>query len=220
MAMSGATDLSNCSLCLQRLTDVVTIPCGHAYCRGCTVGFLSKYENTGRYSCTQCGQSFTQRPEPDERLEKVLDRLKKTSLQADHTIPSHAGPEDVACDVCTGQKHKATKSCLVCLASYCDDHLRQHNDLHTRAPHELVDATGQLQGMSCTHHDKLLDLYCRTDKQCICYLCMLDDHRGHDTVSAAAGRAEKEEELRKSKQMITDREKQVKELKAAKSTLK
>ncbi|KAL7864151.1 hypothetical protein AOLI_G00155710 [Acnodon oligacanthus] len=220
MASSSALNLSNCSLCLHRLTDVVTIPCGHVYCKGCTEGFVSEYGNTGKYSCTQCGQSFTQSPEQDEQVDEVVRRLMKTSLQADHSMASNAGPEDVACDICTGPKHKAIKSCLVCLASYCDDHLKLHNDLNTRTPHTLVDTTGQLQGMTCPLHNKLLEVYCRTDKQCLCCLCMLDNHKGHDTISAAAGRAEKEEETKKSKQRITERQEQLKELRAAKTTLR
>ncbi|XP_072553446.1 tripartite motif-containing protein 16 isoform X2 [Salminus brasiliensis] len=210
----------DCSLCLKRLADVVSIPCGHTYCRSCTEGFLSEYENTGKYSCTECGQSFYRRPFYQDRpVDDIVDGLLKTALQADHSTASHPGPEDVDCDICTGPEHKAIKSCLECLASYCDEHLRLHNDLNPRTPHALVDATGQLQGMTCRLHDKLLEVYCRTDQRCICCRCMLDDHKGHDMVSASTGRAEKEE-FRKSKEMIVEKEKQLKELNAAKQSLR
>uniref|UniRef100_A0A3P9JMU7 Tripartite motif-containing protein 16-like n=1 Tax=Oryzias latipes TaxID=8090 RepID=A0A3P9JMU7_ORYLA len=77
------------------------------------------------------------------------------------------------------------QSCLICPASYCEKHLQPH-----------------------------LDMFCRTDQKSICYLCPVDEHRGHNTVSAAAERTERQRELEESQQQIQqriqDREKEVK----------
>ncbi len=105
-------------------------------------------------------------------------------------VPAGAG--DVQCDVCTGRKHKAVKSCLLCLNSYCQNHLEQHESLFKGKRHNLTEATGRLQEMICQKHEKLLEVFCRTDQKCICLLCLVDEHKNHDTVSAAAQRTEKQ----------------------------
>ncbi len=78
-------------------------------------------------------------------LAEVVEKLKKTNLQS--VVPAGAG--DVECDVCTGRKYKAVKSCLVCLNSYCQNHLEQHESFFKGKRHNLTEATGRLQEMIC-----------------------------------------------------------------------
>ncbi|KAG9330392.1 hypothetical protein JZ751_025532, partial [Albula glossodonta] len=228
MAQAGVLldqDQFSCPICLDLLKDPVAIPCGHSYCMGCIKGCWDQDDHTGVYSCPQCRQTFTPRPVlgRNTMLAEVVEKLKKTGLQAAPPAHCYAGPGDVACDVCTGRKLKAVKSCLVCLASYCETHLQPHYQSPALKKHKLVQATGNLQEKICSHHDKLLEVYCRTDQQCICFLCTMDEHRGHDTVSAAAERTEKQKELgvtkRKSQQRIQEREKELQDLRQAVQSL-
>lgn len=216
---SKPRNLHECGLCLMKSKDVVTIPCGHIYCRSCTDGLISKYERTGSYNCPQCLQTFSTKPDQDGSVDKVVgklkeinlhsetsadtssssltrpdqdslvDKLEETALHTQSTTDTITRPEGVACDTCTDSRQKAVKSCLVCLASYCDTHLRLHNNVHARAAHTLVNATDQVRAMICSVHGKLLEIYCFKEKRRICCLCMLEDHKGHDMV--AAGQAEK-----------------------------
>nr|XP_055059012.1 tripartite motif-containing protein 16-like [Misgurnus anguillicaudatus] len=127
--------------------------------------------------------------------------------------------EDVDCGVCTETKCKAVKSCLECLNSYCEDHLKYHENLFKDRPHSLINPTRRLHEMICQKHRRYLEIYCRTDQQCICYTCTMDDHKNHETVTVAEEKIEKQRHLRetqwKFQQRIQKREKELREVREA-----
>ncbi|XP_036417172.1 tripartite motif-containing protein 16-like [Colossoma macropomum] len=219
-------DSFNCPICLDLLKDPVTIPCGHSFCLDCIKVYWGQGDQRGVYSCPQCRHSFTPRPvlNKNTMLAELAEGLRKTRLQAAPPAGSPARSGDVECDVCTGTKLKAVKSCLACLASYCEAHIQPHYESPALKKHKLVEASMNLQEKICSLHDKLLEIFCRTDQQCICYLCVMDEHSGHKTVSAAAERSEKQKQLvenqRKFQQRIQQTENKLQELRQAMENLR
>nr|XP_023008969.2 tripartite motif-containing protein 16-like [Maylandia zebra] len=206
----------SCSICLELLQIPVTIPCGHSYCLNCIKIHFDDEDRKQIHTCPQCRKTFTPRPilEKSILLAELVEDMKKTGPQAILADHCYAGPEDVSCDVCTGMKLKASKTCLVCLVSYCRKHLQPHRDVAQLSKHTLAGPFKKLQENICFRHNEVMKIFCRTDQQTVCYLCLLDEHKGHETVPAETERTEKQKELEVSRlkiqQSIQNREKDVK----------
>ncbi|XP_053187928.1 finTRIM family, member 82 [Scomber japonicus] len=229
MADHTSPDYFSCTLCQNLLKDPVAIPCGHSFCMDCISGYWNEADYTGIYICPQCKITFTQRPvlRPNATLSLVAEKIKKSGLNLNLNTSQgniYAGPSDVPCDFCSGKKLKAVKSCLNCLASYCEKHLKPHYESATFKRHKLVEVLGNLDRKICPQHQKSLELFCRTDQMCICAICTVSEHKGHDIVSAEAERGEKQKLLGVSqaeiRQKCQERVKELEELKTAVDSLK
>ncbi|XP_052363582.1 E3 ubiquitin/ISG15 ligase TRIM25-like isoform X3 [Oncorhynchus keta] len=142
-----------CPICLDILKDPVSIPCGHTYCMACMTCYWDQTD-LGHYSCPQCREEFIPRPmlRRNTVLQEVVDKLKLNELA---TAPELylGGVGDVPCDFCPVQnKLKALKSCLVCLASFCELHILPHRDVGTLRRHKLVAAVESLAERLCAQH--------------------------------------------------------------------
>uniref|UniRef100_A0A8C9XHP2 Uncharacterized protein n=1 Tax=Sander lucioperca TaxID=283035 RepID=A0A8C9XHP2_SANLU len=208
-----------CSICLDVLTDPVDIPCGHNFCKSC----ITEHWNTNdQYLCPMCKESFATRPYL--RVNTLLSEMVAQFRQSvQHKASSSSSeqqvfkPGEVPCDVCTGTKLKALKSCLVCLASYCETHLEPHLTASRLKRHQLIDPVENLEGRMCTKHDKPLELFCKTDQTCVCMLCTVLDHKKHDVVPLKEEFEGKMLELGKTgaeiEQMIQKRRLKIQEIK-------
>ncbi|XP_038146574.1 E3 ubiquitin/ISG15 ligase TRIM25-like [Cyprinodon tularosa] len=142
-----------CPICLDMLRDPVSIPCGHTYCMLCISDYWDKSES-GHSSCPQCRDTFSPRPvlRRNTMLAEVVDKLKLSEMVREPVFYlGEAG--EVACDFCPAEsKLRAGKSCLVCLASFCDLHVLPHREVGPLRRHKLVEAVERLAEKLCAQH--------------------------------------------------------------------
>ncbi|KAM4612118.1 E3 ubiquitin-protein ligase TRIM21-like [Polymixia lowei] len=196
-----------CSICMEVFEKPVTTVCGHSFCESC----LRRNILHNDQACPLCKQHLRKTPEVSIVLRNLVQEFRKTTEKQAGECTGAAG--EVACDVCTGRKFKAEKSCLVCLASYCPAHLEVHSATGRLKGHRLVEPVENLDERACLTHGLPLDLYSRDEQQCICALCV---EEGQEVVSTL-----KEWDMKKTKldnvktelqQEIRKREQKVKEI--------
>ncbi|KAK9540790.1 hypothetical protein VZT92_003218 [Zoarces viviparus] len=191
-----------CSICLDVFTDPVSTPCGHNFCKHC----ITKHWSTNnKCQCPLCNEAFTKRP--DLRINTLFSAMVVQFRQSAQKIASsseqqESKPGDVPCDVCTGTKLKALKSCLVCLVSYCETHLEPHLTASRLKRHQLIDPVKNLEDRMCRKHDKPLELFCKTDQMCVCTHCPALDHKMHRFVPLKEEYEGKKVELKKTEAEI------------------
>ncbi|XP_026222242.1 E3 ubiquitin-protein ligase TRIM39-like [Anabas testudineus] len=210
-----------CSICLDVFTDPVSIPCGHNFCKTC---ITENWNNNVQCQCPNCNKRFYTRPEL--QINTFISEMAAQFRQSAQQKTSSSSSEqqvvesgEVPCDVCTGTKLKALKSCLVCLTSYCETHLEPHLTTSGLRRHQLIDPVENLEERMCKKHDKLLELFCKTDQMCVCVLCTISDHKTHDVVPVKEEYDIKKAELEKTEaeihQMIQKRRLKIEEIKAS-----
>uniref|UniRef100_A0A3B3SP77 Uncharacterized protein n=1 Tax=Paramormyrops kingsleyae TaxID=1676925 RepID=A0A3B3SP77_9TELE len=178
MASSGLLlpeELYHCSICLDVFISPISLPCGHSFCMACIREYWSKQTQS---RCPMCMRCFENTPElhVNTCIAEIANHFRRMLVNCS------VATGEVPCDVCTGQKLRAQKSCLVCLTSYCETHLEPHLRVATLKRHKLVDPVKNLEDRMCKEHERPLQLFCKQDQMCVCVLCTETEHEKHDTV--------------------------------------
>uniref|UniRef100_A0A8C6W0D1 Tripartite motif containing 16 n=1 Tax=Nothobranchius furzeri TaxID=105023 RepID=A0A8C6W0D1_NOTFU len=128
-------------------------------------------------------ESDPQKPEVDRKTAETEQHVQ-TVEQKEEPL----GPNDVVCDSCIESPRRALKSCLTCLVSYCEAHLRPHLENPKFQNHRLVEPLGDIERRTCESHKWPLELFCSADGSCICQDCVTEEHRGHTAVPVGEAR--------------------------------
>ncbi|XP_055761877.1 zinc finger protein RFP-like isoform X1 [Salvelinus fontinalis] len=207
-----------CSVCLDMFTEPVSIPCGHNLCKACISGY---WDTSDLCQCPMCKKTFDKRPDlfVNTLISEMAAQFRQT-VEVKATSSPHQCPDiivELSCDICTGMKLKALKSCLVCQTSECETHLEPHQRVPALKRHKLINPVENLEDRMCKKHDRLLELFCRTDQTCVCQFCTETDHKTHDTVPIEEECGERKAQLRTTEaevqHMIQERLQKVKEIK-------
>lgn len=170
--------------------------------------------------CPMCNKRFDATPElhVNTVISEMAAKFKQSGLKETISCSEQqqAKPGEVLCDVCTGVKMKAVKSCLVCLVSYCEAHLEPHQRIANLKRHELTNPMKNLDSRMCKKHEKPLELFCKTDQICVCRFCVESSHKRHQIVPLKDEYEEKKAKLGETEteieQMIQERQLKIREI--------
>ncbi|CAL8273578.1 unnamed protein product [Merluccius merluccius] len=215
-------DNFTCSICLDVFDRPVSTPCGHNFCKSCITTFWD--ENVmKKCKCPICNKVYDARPDLQVNtfMSEMAAQFKRSVKVKDSSFPEQCSPGvdpgEVPCDVCTGTKLTAVKTCLVCLASYCGTHLEPHQRVAGLKRHKLVDPVDHIEDRICKKHDRLLELFCKTEQLCVCQFCTEKDHKFHPVVPLKEAYEVEKAQLEKIEfevqQMIQERQEKIKKLK-------
>ncbi|XP_006154728.1 E3 ubiquitin/ISG15 ligase TRIM25 [Tupaia chinensis] len=196
-----AEELS-CSICLEPFKEPVTTPCGHNFCGSCLNETWAVQGSP--YRCPQCRAVYPARPQL--RKNTVLCAVVDQFLQAElaraappdgWTPPTRAAApsQDAqgACDLCL--KEAAAMTCLMCMASFCQEHPQPHLDIPAFRDHPLQPPVSNLQSRKCPQHNRLREFFCTDHGECICHICLVE-HKACSHMSLSQATADLETKLR------------------------
>uniref|UniRef100_A0AAQ6ICS8 Bloodthirsty-related gene family, member 12 n=1 Tax=Anabas testudineus TaxID=64144 RepID=A0AAQ6ICS8_ANATE len=243
----------SCSICLEVFVEPVSTPCGHSFCKACLQGYWTHSKKFTCPMCKKTYSKKPEMSvnrvlaEISSQFQGLVmaggtgegggtggtaSRGSTLNLNSD---PGHSGSPgmntgefaragEVSCDACIGRKLKAAKSCVNCPGSFCETHLRHHKKVKTLTSHRLIEPTFHLEEKICKKHERLLELYCRTDHICICKACAEATHKSHEIVSVDHEWKKKMSTVGKKrselKHLIKERAKKLEEIKQSIKVIK
>lgn len=140
-------------------------------------------------------------PSPDSN--HTEEKIQRSALEkpGENPCPRPDGAlckDAVLCDSCIESPREAKKSCLTCLVSYCEDHLRPHLEKEKFQSHKLVEPLKDVDTRVCETHNLPLELYCCVETCCVCQECGSDQHYGHEILPITEARQRLEVQQNKS----------------------
>ncbi|KAK0154481.1 Tripartite motif-containing protein 16 [Merluccius polli] len=140
---------------------------------------------------------FAKRPVPTPAARLSPPAPPSPNISPPRKVPTTSHPPQaspVPCHYCASPAQQlAVKTCLVCGASMCAEHLRPHLESPVFRSHTLVAPIDDLSAWRCPEHQELSRIYCQQCALCVCTVCtVIGSHRDHACVSIR----EAEKELR------------------------
>uniref|UniRef100_A0A8C4XC75 Uncharacterized protein n=1 Tax=Erpetoichthys calabaricus TaxID=27687 RepID=A0A8C4XC75_ERPCA len=161
----GLQDEITCSVCLDSLSDPISILCGHSFCLKCLTDY---WDQSQECSCPQCRRTFTMRPElhrntltdPVRNLKEEICAKHHMSLEifckTDETcicvmcvVNGHSGHKTVELETEREEKQVIKKFLKEVSSIYRNKKHKQTQELQKMANDERADPVRHYKCVSC-----------------------------------------------------------------------
>uniref|UniRef100_A0A8C4X061 Uncharacterized protein n=1 Tax=Eptatretus burgeri TaxID=7764 RepID=A0A8C4X061_EPTBU len=170
-----STDELTCTICLELLTEPVTLPCGHSFCNLCVEKCWKSWEEVGECFCPNCREGFPQKP-------KLKKNVMLAGLVAQVQVQVKMKQEEVESRIDVND----TKLCLPCEILCCEKHVKPHE----QKGHKLVEPGKDVGELRCPDHKRSIQLHCIDDGKLMCPMCMDGQHQNHKVVAVEIAHTE------------------------------
>ena len=199
-----------CAICLSRYDQPKILPCLHSYCKGCLEDMSKKSREKKSITCPQCKVVHELPPQGIDGFTTFFTINNLLELLHIHENAAAKTPvESIRCS--SGlDENPAVARCLTCSDYLCEScyaiHQKQKmskdHDIKTLEEIKHSDKKTGVRSLHKRHHcnehkDKLLELYCKTCRKAICFICALLTHKQHDCAVISEVRAETQAALEK-----------------------
>ncbi|XP_004621822.2 E3 ubiquitin-protein ligase TRIM38-like [Sorex araneus] len=173
MASSTSTkkmkEEATCCICLELMTEPVSIDCGHSYCRLCIVGIIeSQCSMTAqrKFHCPQCRATFRRESlRPNKQLQNLIETIKETECEKlceEHREQLHLFCEDdqqLICWRCERTQHKGHVTALV------EDVYQSYKEKFQKAVTILKDTKEQYKNLKLLTRKQITDWEEKTESR-------------------------------------------------------
>ncbi|KAG6921747.1 tripartite motif-containing 10, partial [Chelydra serpentina] len=79
--VQGIQEETMCPICLEYLTDPVTMDCGHNFCQGCISNYCDTWEEYGSLKCPVCRDRIRKgNLRPNWQLGNIVEKIRQLEL--------------------------------------------------------------------------------------------------------------------------------------------
>ncbi|XP_035375557.1 E3 ubiquitin-protein ligase TRIM41 isoform X2 [Electrophorus electricus] len=198
-----------CSICLEIFDNPVSTPCGHSFCTAC-IGHY--WQGSKLCQCPLCKESFKKRPELhiNRTLREITEQFKQMKCEAGACggsgwLGSSLEERPLKQGGLLGDLFLEMKCQVAKISSdYNVQNGNQSPNLRGKVPKGCDSDSGQSQEVTrrlslrrytlsgaadarkvprCPKHRHKLELFCKSDGECICSECSDTDHQSHKIIS-------------------------------------
>ena len=190
--MRNLTKQVTCSICLETFKEPKIISCFHTFCCECLEKHARVSQRHGKFRCPEC-QAEIHLPEGN-RFEALPTSFFHNSLLNILAVRQSGDGTNITCGNC-----KRTSSnvhyCFDCARFMCSECLNAHEIMRNAFEGHKVMPVTDFQDQDyeallkrqpfCTkkyHEREMTRFYCLQCQCCVCYLCIVTDHKSHEVI--------------------------------------
>lgn len=185
-----------CSVCTKRFTKPRTLPCYHSFCKACLTKLEKKF-------CPICKAPFDTQAIPAKKS-KIIARVSKLH----QVIKPSSGYGLKLCGQCS--KTPPSIFCPECNIFSCSECFKIHEQWKPLDEHKSVTlekfkvtitelcVTSRVERKCSNHKNMLLEYYCDSCQEIVCFSCIPTEHKGHEIQRINNSRTKHENAVKKA----------------------